>query len=101
MQNRGVTLTSSNQPSWQGGGAFLISGSLYFHQCNSSGIDSGTGCSTSAYTDQLSIGGNSSGTSYILGDIVVDQLSLNGTPNLYMDLSPNALFFVFRASLLQ
>ncbi|MDT8069179.1 MAG: pilus assembly protein TadG-related protein [Terriglobia bacterium] len=103
MQNRSANLLGppSHQPSWQGGGAFLISGSLYFHRCTTGSTDTGTGCTAAAYNDQLSIGGNASGTSYILGDIVVDQLSLNGTPNLYMDLSPNALYFIFKASLLQ
>jgi len=101
MQNRAQTLSNVNMPNWQGGGAFLLSGSMYFHQCVTSGSDTGTGCSTSAFTDQLTFGGNPAGTSYVLGDIVVDQLKLNGSPNLYMDLSPNSSFYIFKASLLQ
>lgn len=103
MQNRNQTLPKTNMPSWQGGGSFLVSGTMYFHQCNTTGgADSGgTSCTNSAYTDQLSLGGNASGTSYVLGDIIVDQIQLNGTTALTMDLSPNQQFVIFKASLVQ
>jgi len=35
FQNRAVAAN----PSWQGGGVFLLSGSMYFHQCVTSGSD--------------------------------------------------------------
>jgi hypothetical protein len=106
MQNRNQALNNGDMPNWQGGGAFLVSGTMYFHQCKTTGgVDSGGVVSTcdanSAYTDQLIIGGNASGTSYILGDIIIDQLKLNGGPNLYMDLSPAAQFPTYKASLLR
>jgi hypothetical protein len=103
FQNRNQTLSNTNMPSWQGGGDFLVSGTMYFHQCKTTGgVDTGgTGCTTSAFTDQLTIGGNSSGTSYVLGDVIVDQLQLNGTSGLTMDLNPSSIFVVFKASLLQ
>lgn len=101
MQNRGAVLASNKMPSWQGGGQFLLSGSMYFHECVTSGTDTGTGCSTSAYNNQLEFGGNPAGTSYVLGDIVVDKFYMHGNGTLAMDLSPNPTFFIFKASLLQ
>lgn len=78
FQNRAVAAN----PSWQGGGVFLLSGSMYFHQCVTSGSDTGTGCSNSAYTTQMTLGGNPGSGTYVLGDIIVDQLNLSGTPNI-------------------
>jgi hypothetical protein len=103
MQNRNQALSKTNLPSWQGGGTFLVSGTMYFHQCSTtSGADAGGfNCSQSAYTDQLEIGGNSTGTSYVLGDVIVDQLLLHGSSGLALDLSPTAEFVVYKASLLQ
>jgi len=102
MQNRGRAYSNSNMPNWQGGGAFLLSGSLYFHQCGTSGNDTpGLNCPASAYTTELTFGGNASGTSYVLGDIITDRLKINGSSGVAMDLSPNPQTFVFTASLLQ
>jgi hypothetical protein len=97
MQNRAFAAA----PSFQGGGAFLLSGSMYFHQCRTSGSDIGTGCTTSAYQTRLELAGNSAGSSYILGNIIVDQLDMSGTPDIAMDLSPQALYYIYKASLLQ
>jgi Flp pilus assembly protein TadG len=102
MQNRGTVLASNAMPSWQGGGQFLLSGAMYFHECVTTGTDTGTGCSAStAYNNQLEFGGNPAGTSYVLGDIVVDKFYMHGNGNLAMDLSPNPTYFIFKASLLQ
>jgi hypothetical protein len=97
MQNRSFQAA----PNWGGGGAFLLSGSMYFHQCHLSGPGTGTGCTTAAYLTKLSLGGNSGASSYILGNIIVDQLDMSGTPDIAMDLSPQALYFIYKASLLQ
>jgi hypothetical protein len=98
MQNRAV----SASPLFQGGGEMLLSGSWYFHQCHTSGLDTGVGCdATNAFTTKLSLGGNPAGSSYILGNIIVDQLDMSGTPDIYMDLSPQSLYFIYKASLLQ
>ncbi|MGE5109995.1 MAG: pilus assembly protein TadG-related protein [Acidobacteriaceae bacterium] len=106
MQNRGVDPgPPSNQPNWQGGGAFLLSGAMYFHQCHLDGTTTGTGCddgpTNEAYNDILTIGGNASGSSYVLGNIIVDKMVLNGTPNFYLDLSPYAQYVTLKASLVQ
>ena len=102
MQNRGSVLASNSMPTWQGGGQFLLSGSMYFHQCNTTGTDSGTGCDkANAYNDQLEFGGTPGATSYVLGDIIVDKLYMHGNGSLAMDLSPNAQYFIYKATLMQ
>ena len=70
------------------GGAFGLAGNVYFHN-------------TSSFNDQLTLGGNSASNTFVVGDIVVDELYLHGNPSLEMDLNPNALYYVIKASLLQ
>jgi len=93
---------ASTNPSWQGGGQTLLSGTMYFHECVTSGSDTGTGCSAaSAYNDNLTLGGNSGSGTYVLGQIVADQISLGGTSGITMDLNPTAVYSTLKASLLQ
>jgi hypothetical protein len=89
FQNR----ATSASPSWGGGGQFLSSGFLYFHSGN------GGTCGTS--TSCLSLQGGSGAHSYALGNIVVDELSLGGNPEINMILNPAATFAVLRATLLE
>jgi hypothetical protein len=94
--------TAAVSPSFGGGGVAAALGSLYFHYCNSAnGAGLGSSCPSTAYTDQLTLQGGSGSTSYIVGNIVTDQLGLGGTPQIVMDLNPNALYYVLKASLLQ
>jgi Flp pilus assembly protein TadG len=76
------------QASWGGGGTFGLMGFMYFH-------------SSGSYSDLMTLQGNSSSTSFVIGDIVTDKLSLGGNPTVEMDLNPNALYYVLKASLLQ
>lgn len=94
-------VNAGNNPSWDGGGASLLAGTIYFHQCVTSGSDTGQGCSSSAYNDQMQLGGNSGNTTYVLGDIIVDQLQLQGTSGITMDLNPSASFTTLKAALVQ
>ncbi len=95
------------QPSWGGGGQFLLAGTMYFHSCNSSG--SGVSCTpppvpataSSYYQDILSLSGNSGAGTYVLGEIVADNLTLGGTSGINMDLNPTNAFSVLKASLYQ
>ncbi len=89
FQNRATAASAS----WGGGGQFLSSGFLYFHKGN------GTTCGTS--TSCLTLKGNSGAGAYTLGNIVVDELALGGTPAINMFLNPTATFSVLRPSLLQ
>ncbi len=88
FQNRATAAS----PSWGGGGQFLSSGFLYFHKGN------GTTCGTD--TSCLTLKGNSGAGAYTLGNIVVDELSLGGSPAINMFLNPTATFSVLRPSLL-
>jgi hypothetical protein len=37
----------------------------------------------------------------VIGNIVVDQLGMNGTPNISMQLDPNATYPILKVELLQ
>jgi hypothetical protein len=101
--NRSTNLEAlGDQPAWGGGGTAAALGSLYFHYCNSpDGAGLGSNCPTSAYTDRITLQGNSGSTSYVVGDIVADRVAFGGTPAIVMDLNPSALYYVFKATLLQ
>jgi hypothetical protein len=75
---------------------------MYFHQCVTSGSDTGVGCSTSsAFNDNVTLGGNSGSGTYVLGQVVADQVTLGGTSGLTMDLNPSSVYSILKASLLQ
>jgi hypothetical protein len=105
FSNRSLNLAivkPKDQPAFGGGGAAAALGSLYFHYCNSpDGAGLGSNCPTSAYTDQITLQGTPGSTSYVVGDIVTDELGMGGTPDIVMDLNPTALYYVLKASLLQ
>ncbi len=88
FQNRATAAS----PSWGGGGQFLSSGFLYFHN--------GNGATCGANTSCLTLQGSSGSQSFTLGDIVVDELSMGGSPKIDMILNPTATFSVLRPSLL-
>jgi hypothetical protein len=93
--NRGFLLfqRAAANPSWGGGGQFLSSGFLYFH--------SGSGSTCGSTTSCLTLQGGSKSQSYTLGDIVVDELSMGGNPQINMILNPTATFQVLKPTLLQ
>ena len=100
FQNR--AMNAGTNPEWSGGGQFLLAGTMYFHQCVTGGSDTGVGCSAvSAYNDDLKLGGNSGSGTYVLGQIVADQMTLIGTSGITMDLNPTKAFSILKASLLQ
>jgi hypothetical protein len=80
--------SSSVGGGWGGGGGFLLAGNIYFHQSSSFG---------SSFTLQ----GGSSGSSYVLGEIVTDTLNLGGNSAINMALNPNASYSVLKATLLR
>jgi Putative Flp pilus-assembly TadE/G-like len=89
------------QPSMQGGGGLIISGNMYFHNCNSSGT--GTGCSDplTGYNAFFQLQGTSGGNAYVLGNITTDELVVGGNGNIAMNLNPNAIYNILKASLLR
>ena len=108
FQDRSATgLNGNNHPVFQGNGQFLLAGTMYFHSCNSSG--SGVGCvqppvpatNSSYYQDIFQIQGNSSSGTYVLGEIVADNLQLGGGGSVNMDLNPTTAFNILKAALYQ
>lgn len=99
FQNRATS--SSAQPNWGGSGQFLLAGTLYFHQCATSGTDTGLNCQPTAYNDVLTLTGDICAGSYILGEIIVDQLNGNGAACITIDLQQNPTHYLLKAALLQ
>ena len=89
FQNRSAATSAS----WGGGGQFLSSGFLYFHNGNGATCGTNTSC--------LTLQGNSGAQSYTLGNIVVDKLAMGGSPQINMILNSLATFSVLRPTLLQ
>jgi hypothetical protein len=86
---------------FSGGGQFLLSGAMYLHQCVTGGSDTGLNCNTtSAFNTTVNLGGNS-GAGTIVGQIVVDKMSLGGTSGITMDLNPTGSFGIMKATLLR
>lgn len=91
----------SVNPNWGGGGQFLLAGTMYFHSCNASGTGVNCGSAPTFYNNIFTMQGNSGSNTYVLGDIVVDNLALGGTSGITMDLNPNVAFNILKASLYQ
>lgn len=89
------------QPSWGGGGQFLLAGTMYFHSCNASGTGTGCGSPPTYYNDILSLIGNAGSGTYVLGSIVTDNLTLGGTSGITMDLNPTKAYSIMKVSILQ
>ena len=87
---------------WGGGGDSTFSGMIYIHQCVTSGNDTGTGCSASAYRSGLSMGGNSCSSSYAYGGIIADTLFTGGSAScIKLDLNPTPSFITLKVGLLR
>ena len=98
FQDRSVT---NANPSWGGGGSFLLAGDMYFHSCNASGTGEGCGAAGTYYTDNFTLQGNSGSTTYVLGNIVTDNLQLGGSSGIVMDLNPTRAYDILKATLLR
>lgn len=83
-----LTAKKAQQPSWGGGGQFLLAGNMYFHN-------------SSNFGDSFTLSGNSGSGTYVLGDIVADQLTLGGTSTIMMQLNPTSAYNVLKVELLQ
>lgn len=75
-----------------GGGNFIFSGFIYFHNGNGATCGTNTSC--------LTLSGGSGGNSFTIGNIVVDKISLTGSSAVTMILNPAATFSVLRSTLL-
>src|SRR3984957_18542858 len=84
FQNR----STAASPSWGGGGQFLLSGFMYFHQASS-------------YGTKFSMDGGSGAAAFTLGNVVVDDLAITGNSSLTMILNSLVTFPALRPQLLQ
>ena len=104
IPGRSVELSSGG-----GGGTYAMAGTFYFHSCSGTAIAGANGLSCTVptatppayYSDTLTITGNSGGSAYILGQVIIDNLALNGGGSIYMDLNPTTAQNVYKASLYQ
>jgi hypothetical protein len=89
---------------WGGQGAYALAGTIYIHQCSSTdGADLGTHCAApnTGYNATFQLQGGSGSTSYVLGEIITDSLSLGGNSVIKMALNPNATRDILKVALLQ
>lgn len=93
--------SQSVNPQWNGGGQFLLAGTMYFHSCNATGTGVGCGTPPTYYNNIFKLSGNSGSGTYVLGQIVADNLTLGGTSGITMDLNPTSAYSILKASLLQ
>ena len=98
FQDRSATAVKAK---WGGGGQFLLAGTMYFHSCNATGTGIGCGATPTYFSDILTMEGNSGSGTYVLGDIVVDNLTLGGTSGITMDLNPAQSSGILKATLLR
>ena len=86
---------------WGGGGGFLLAGSMYFHHCNAAGTGVSCGANPTYYNSIFTLQGNSGSASYVLGNIITDNLAMGGTPTINMALNPFAAYNTLKATLLK
>ena len=77
----------TTQPAFTGSGQLSFSGGLYFH--------------STGYADVLSLNGGTSSGTYILGEIVTDQVSLTGSGVIKLALNPQAVTNMAKVAILQ
>lgn len=92
--------TAQNQ-SWGGGGSFLLAGTMYFHSCNATGTGTSCGAPPTYYSDIFTLQGGSGSSTYMLGDIVADNVILGGNSGITMDLNTTTAFSILKASIFQ
>jgi hypothetical protein len=89
--NRGIVVfqahTNTSSSSMSGSGALAYAGSIYFH--------------SNGYASVLNLSGAAGPGSYILGNIIADQLNLSGSGKIGMQLSPVPSTFILKATAFQ
>lgn len=87
----------NGQSNLQGGGGLALAGTLYAHHCPGSPT-----CNPSSdYLAFLQLQGTPGTGTYIIGEIVADQLVEAGNGSIGMQLNPNAVFFILKATMLR
>jgi hypothetical protein len=94
----------NGQSSMQGGGGLLLSGTLYYHHCASTdGAGLGTSCQdpTTGYQSFFQLQGTPGSGTFVLGNITTDQLVESGNGAVAMQLDPNRVYFILKATLMR
>jgi hypothetical protein len=99
---------------FSGQGTLLMAGAMYAHRCTTgNGIDVGgascvspssTSCggiagNTSSFCSNINFNGGSGSTTFVLGAVVTDYLTIGGNGVLAMTLNPGAVYKAYKASL--
>jgi Flp pilus assembly protein TadG len=79
--------SDTTEPQFTGSGALTFSGALYFH--------------SAGYSDVLSLNGGTSTGTFVLGQIVADQVSLTGSGAINMALNPAPSTQLLKVGMLQ
>lgn len=79
--------SNTTQPSISGSGNLAFSGAMYFH--------------SSGYSDVLNLSGNGSSGTFILGEIITDQLTISGNGVVNLALNAAATTSVSKVAMLQ
>ena len=74
---------------------------MYFHHCNAAGTGVSCGANPTYYNSIFTLQGNSGSASFVLGDIITDNLAMGGTPTINMALNPTAAYNTLKATLLK
>jgi hypothetical protein len=59
------------------------------------------GANPTYYDSIFTLQGNSGSASYVLGDVITDNLKMGGTPTINMALNPTAAYSTLKATLLR
>lgn len=78
---------NTTQPQFTGSGQLSFGGALYFHSNN--------------YADVLSLNGGTSAGTYVIGQIITDQVSLTGSGMIRLALNPQATTNMAKVAILQ
>ncbi len=85
------------QPSMQGGGGLLLSGTLYFHNCTALPCNP----PPTDYQAFFQLQGNPGSGTFLLGNITTDELIEAGNGGVAMQLDPNAVYLILKATLVR
>lgn len=87
--SRGIVMfqdhSNTTQPIFSGSGALAFSGALYFH--------------STSYGDVLNLSGGASSGTFILGEIITDQINLSGSGTVNLALNPAAITLMSKVSI--
>jgi hypothetical protein len=85
FQNRTTAATNIEM---HGNGGLLVAGNMYFHQ-------------NASFGNSFGLWGSTGSDTRVLGDIVVDQLALQGSGSINMQLNPTPAYDIYKVALLQ